>query len=218
MRIFSIFNSIEGEVCGVGRQGQFSTFIRLAGCNLRCNYCDTSYAQSKDSGKEMSIEQIVKEVVKIGCKKITITGGEPLLQGEELKVLIKELWFSKYYMSIETNGSFPPSIKFLASWVMDYKLSSSGMNKYMKEENFFSLGSNDFVKFVIQNELDYTEAKRVRLLLRKGGCDAPFAFSPIHGMFDPAELIDWMKRDRLFDVIINLQLHKYIWPSAKKEV
>lgn len=221
MKVYSIFNSIDGEV-NLWGQGHFSTFIRLAGCNFEkrpCKYCDTKYAQSKDSGKEMSIEQIVEEVEKIGCKKVTITGGEPLLQGEEVRKLTRKLWFAKHHTSIETNGSFPLLRGvFVGSWVIDWKLTGSGMGEYMKVEHFTPLSANDFVKFVILDKPDYEEAKLVCSILRKKGCGATFAFSPVRNILNPSELIDWMKRDRLFEVIINLQLHKYIWIKGEKEV
>ena len=209
MRVYSIFNSIDGEVNQWG-QGRFSTFIRFSGCNLRCNYCDTKYAQDMDCGKEMSVEEILEEVKKIGCRKITITGGEPLLQAE-MKDFLYLLFNQGYKVSIESNGSFRPILNLPYCWVMDWKLASSGMSEYMNLENFRDLSSEDFVKFVIQDRLDYDDALVVIKRLRILECYATFAFSPAQDKIDPADLIEWMKEDKLFDVIVNLQLHKYMW-------
>ena len=209
MRVFSIFLSVDGET-NLWGQGRFSTFIRLAGCNLACSYCDTQRARPLDAGNEMLVEDIMKDVHTLGCKKITITGGEPLLQSEELKDLIEALWFSGHHISVETNGSFAPTLRFVGSWVMDYKLPSSGMQKHMVDEYFGFLGTNDYVKFVIQDEKDYREACLVRKRLGEVGCEATFAFGVVFGRLSPKVLIEWLKRDGILDVQINTQLHKLL--------
>ena len=103
MRVNEIFRSINGEVNSIG-QGSFCTFIRLAGCSLRCSYCDTEYAQDPKSGREMSVEEIITEVKNLGCRNVTITGGEPLDQRLDLHYLLQKLWFSKHNIVVETNG------------------------------------------------------------------------------------------------------------------
>ena len=212
MKVYSIFNSIDGEV-NAFHQGAFTTFIRFSGCNLQCSYCDTKYAQDYGSGKEMSVYEIIEEVKKIGCEKVTLTGGEPLLQPSTPE-LIEVLLTSGYSVSVETNGTIAPPYfdeGRKINWVMDWKLPNSGMSEYMKRVNFLGLWGTDFVKFVIRNRKDYEAAVTERFRLLSVGCFAKFAFSPVHNVLDPAELIEWMKEDKLFDVIVNLQIHKYIW-------
>ena len=103
MRIQEIFTGVSGE-CGMFRQGSWCTFIRLAGCNLRCKWCDTIKAQKRDSGKEMEISEVVDEIKRKGNNQILLTGGEPLLQQKEVIQLIDSFNY-EYQFQIETNGS-----------------------------------------------------------------------------------------------------------------
>ena len=208
MKIYSIFNSIDGEVNLYG-QGTFTTFIRFAGCNLRCKWCDTKYAQELDSGMEMKIHEVIEQLVIIGCKKVTITGGEPLLQPDHFKILTKELWHRGYITTVETNGSFPLEGYGVSSWVVDYKLPSSGMTNKMNLDVFTQLRANDYIKFVITDKLDYETAKSF-IFEEAGGRRAKNVFSPAHGILDPKELISWMKEDELFGVQVNIQIHKLV--------
>ena len=218
MRAYSIFQSIDGEV-NYYHQGRLTTFIRFSGCNLKCSYCDTKYALKEDCGKEMSVKDIFNEVEKIGCKNITITGGEPLLQQEELwKLVVKLKESDNYKISIETNGSIIPSmfIRPYVSFVMDYKLQSSGMIDKMDIKAFKQLGSTDFVKFVIKDKNDFEQAIQVMKDIKRNVLDIPkFAFSSIHDVLDPRELITWMMIDKI-DGVLNLQLHKYLKLSEDK--
>lgn len=212
MKIYEIFLSIDGEV-NYFHQGCFTTFIRFAGCNFLenpCKYCDTKYALKLSGGKEMSVDGVVDEVKKLKCKKITITGGEPLLQKKEFEQLTSKLWYEGFKISVETNGSFPPSAYGIGSWIVDFKLPSSGNSSQMKDENFICLSSSDFVKFVIMNENDYSEAIDVMSRLRKKGCRAKFAFSPVFGTGVEKNLISWLSQDALFDTIVNVQIHKFL--------
>ncbi len=213
MKVKSVFNSIDGEV-NYYHQGRCSTFIRFSGCNLKCSYCDTIYAQDKNSGIEMSNEEILMKIEKIGCRKITITGGEPLLQAVNLSGLLVELDKRNYWVSIETNGSLSPVQTQLnnVTWVMDWKLPSSGMQENMRENNFLYLGGKDFIKFVIGNESDFDRCLEVKEYLEGKGCKARFALSPMVSGLSPSKLVEWIQEVKLFDVIVNLQLHKYIWP------
>jgi 7-carboxy-7-deazaguanine synthase len=222
MIIRSIFNSLDGEVNRWG-QGTFTTFVRFGGCafggkNIHCSYCDTKYSQAKESGTEMSIQKIVNQVKLIGCEKVTITGGEPFVQRKELIELVDSLLDNDFGISLETNGSYdvldiPPDVCI----VMDYKLSNSGIPKsYMKTEHFTNLQPEDFVKMVVDTRESYEEAIQVKEALMDSGCEARFAFSPMWGILDPAQLFDWLQKDQLFDVILNLQLHKIIWPNVKE--
>lgn len=210
MKIFEIFTSIDGEVCGISAQGGFTTFIRFAGCNLNCSYCDTKYALKLSDGEEMSINDVVDYVKKLKCKKITITGGEPLLQKKKFDLLTKVLWHEGFKISVETNGSFFPKGGYISSWVVDYKLPSSGCYDKMKDENFIYLNSVDYVKFVIADRYDYNEAFVVMGRLKELGCNANFAFSPVFGTDVQKNLVDWLVKDELFDVIVNIQIHKFL--------
>jgi len=203
-----------------------ATFVRFAGCPFRCSYCDTRRAQKKDSGRIMTVDEIVNSIIAEGCENVTLTGGDPLYQSQDdLKYLLRELTEKRCFkVSIETNGFFSvepyEEFRFDVSFVMDYKLKGSGMDGHMKDENFVPLWKNDFIKFVITSIADYSQAKEVMRRLRLQGCEAKFAFSPCHGgKFDAAKLIEEMKNDRITDCIVNLQIHKYIWPEAgEKEV
>jgi 7-carboxy-7-deazaguanine synthase len=217
IKVYSIFNSIDGEV-NKYHQGRVCTFIRLAGCNIRCKFCDTKYAQKITSGKDMDIDEVVFEVEKIGCKNVTITGGEPLLQNIQVAELIRVLDRKKYFISVETNGSlssFQTQLKHV-SFVMDYKLPSSGMEKNMRIGNFLLLRESDFIKFVIQDRNDYDRALAVMWNFQAEGCAAGFAFSPVFGVLNPKELVDWIQQSCIKNVVVNLQLHKYIWPTVKE--
>jgi len=206
MRIFSIFSSIEGEV-SLFYQGGLTVFIRCAGCNLRCKYCDTKYALPMDSGEEMSVDEIVTKVGEFGISRVTITGGEPLLQ-KELFELTRALWGRGYKISVETNGSMDLIGHGVSGWVVDYKLPSSGEMSEMITEVF--LRPIDFVKFVILDRDDYEVALVVRRSLIEKGCTAKFAFSPVYGLMDPAQLVSWLVEDRVDGAILNVQLHKLI--------
>lgn len=208
MRIYSIFNSIDGEVNYYG-QGTFSTFIRFAGCNLQCKYCDTEYARERSSGKDISIEDVLTVLNTIGCKKVTITGGEPLCQSQELLALTRKLWHLGYSITIETNGSLLLEGYGISSWVVDYKLPSSGMMKEMNLSIFPTLRSSDYIKFVMTDKEDYKVATALvkSFKANEPQYKAKIAFSPAYPL-DPNTLISWIKEDKLFDVQLNLQIHK----------
>ena len=149
MIVNEIFSSIDGE--GI-RTGELATFIRLAGCNLRCRYCDTEYALDNNLGSEMNITEILNEVKKYKNRNITLTGGEPLAHKETNK-LIEELIKNNYFVNIETNGSIdiePYIGKCLIT--MDYKCKSSLMEKTMLLSNLEKLSETDVLKFVINSE------------------------------------------------------------------
>jgi len=223
LNVHSIFRSIDGEITPCSPQGRLSTFIRLAGCNLSCDYCDTERAQSVESGKMMTIDEVMEEVFKFPTIKITITGGEPLLQKQAVTELMKALWIQGRVgleISIETNGSIPlpPGWETFTGFVVDYKLPSSGMETMMmKEQEWVHLSKGVVVKFVIQDGNDFARAAHIQRKYQSRGCQALFAYSPAHESLDPADLVKWMKSSGL-DCSINLQLHKIIWPGAEDEV
>jgi len=215
MKIYEIFQSIDGEV-NAFHQGCITTFIRLAGCCLNCTYCDTQYAMDPDSGTEMSINEIVNKVRELGGTKVTITGGEPLMQAEELSKLTKKLWHLRFKISVETNGTLPMNLPGVGSWVADFKLPSSGNYDKMDYDLFRHLVKLDYIKFVIMDENDYLTAIREKNYLQSIGCHANFAFSPMFGPQSTPineikhKLVEWLIRDKVFDAIVNVQIHKLL--------
>lgn len=212
MQVNEIFTSIDGEVNRYG-QGVISTFIRFTGCNLRCYYCDTRYAHY--AGDEMTVQEIFDKVEAIGCKKITLTGGEPLIQAEIID-LVKKFREAKYNITIETNGSvdidrvlFDGGTYFVA----DYKLDYEDQMRVLRPKYLHFLQSKDFIKIVIGNEEEYKRALEVKNQIRKQNKNVQIAFSSIQGDkkgIYPLDLLSWLIRDKEFDVILNVQIHKYI--------
>lgn len=221
MLVHSMFTSINGE-CSIQHQGSLCLFIRLAGCNLRCIWCDTRRAQGK-VGKEMSIRSIMMRTRSLGFRNVVITGGEPLFQSSDLHDLTYALQVQGYNISIETNGSFPIPLIEGVSWVADWKCKSSGMSSMMNLQNFQELTSKDFVKFVIADKDDFTEALSVvKKLTAQLNCPPHFAFSPINRPQLAAEkLITWMKGEKVLrssGAIFSLQIHKLVYPNAAIEI
>lgn len=227
LNVYSIFKSISGEVSSAFPQGSVCAFIRLAGCNLHCKYCDTVYAQKASSGKEMTFNQIIKEIKKINCSNIVITGGEPLRQKDGLLALIHKLntiWFGlEAYskISIETNGTIPgfDYIRKGIDWVIDWKLTSSGVTQSFKNHTDIleTFPSDSVVKFVIQNKGDFYEAFRTISYIRKKIWkeNFTFAFSPVTSSVNPKLLYKWMTDISPAQLgkstyILNVQLHKLL--------
>ena len=209
MKIHEIFLSVSGE-CGEFRQGQWVVFVRLAGCNLRCRWCDTVRAQLTEASKEMTSEEVLAEVRRISrVRRVIITGGEPLVQLESVVELCHLLNAYGYAIQIETNGTiFPPDLP--VTWVMDYKLPSSGMMDKMLPIKFFrdNLPLQSWVKFVIANEKDYLKAVEIVTLIKDSDSDLRIAFSACPPSMSHAELFHRMKADGLEDVLLNVQIHK----------
>lgn len=208
MEISEIFYSIEGEGIEIGRP---EIFIRLTGCNLRCTWCDTPYAL--ENGKEMDIKEIVQEVSRYPCKSISITGGEPLLQREELFELVQRLKKLDYWIQINTNGTiFDEEIFDLVDLIsMDCKCPSSGMKSDLdvleKTKNLF--GSKSQFKFVIANEQDYRYAKNIVLASLRDRTNIIFQPEWNSRKFTK-KLVDLVKKDYL-NVRVILQQQKIIW-------
>ena len=208
VKVNEIFHSIQGES---SRAGQPCVFIRLAGCNLRCAYCDTSYAY--EQGLFMEIPDILEQVRRLRCGLVEVTGGEPLIQ-EETPSLIGGLLDEGYTVLLETNGSIgigvvdPRCIR-----IVDIKCPSSGMAGQNNLHNFKELGIKDELKFVIGNREDYEFARD--LLSSFPAIVCKINFSPVSGTLAPRSLAEWILHDHL-PVRLNLQLHKIIWgPEAR---
>lgn len=215
MRINNIFASFDGEVNFYG-QGKASVFIRTQGCGLKCTYCDTPEAQSFDSGKEMTVAEIVQQVTSYNIRKVTITGGEPFIQKQELLDLLAIL-LGNYSVTIETSGSedwdFILEKDFTPSLVVDYKLPGSNMtHKMLPLPKFATLDSFDMIKFVTTGEEDYSAAKRIRekiLALSEFKYSVEFAFSAVPYLLQPRILAEWLIRDKI-DCYLNVQIHKLL--------
>jgi 7-carboxy-7-deazaguanine synthase len=209
LKVNEIFYSIQGES---SFNGLPFVFVRLTGCNLRCTYCDTKYAYKE--GKELSIEQILREIKKYKCPYVEITGGEPLMQ-EETPFLIDYLVDKGYYVFVETNGTKDINvISDKATIIMDIKCPSSGESDKFDRRNLKRLDKKDEVKFVIAEKLDYDWAKKliagerltdkVRVLL-----------SPVKEKMNPDILAEYILKDKL-NVRLQIQLHKIIWPHVTR--
>jgi 7-carboxy-7-deazaguanine synthase len=209
MKIYNIFRSIDGEVNYFG-QGTYTTFIRFAGCNLNCEYCDTDYARKPGSGTEMAVTDVFDAVEALGCKKVTITGGEPLTQPEPFKMLTNKLRGNGYHITVETNGSMPLIGMGIDSWIIDYKLPSSGMHESMIWNNFTFLRPIDFVKFVVSDKRDFKYAVGIKKDIDQTRSRCRYAFSPAFEKLPPMRLFSWLEEEKLYDVILNIQLHKLI--------
>lgn len=209
LRVSEIFFSIQGESSFAGFP---CVFIRLAGCNLECAYCDTRY--SREGGTSMSIPAALESIESYGCGLVEITGGEPLLQAETPE-LAEALLRSGHTVLVETNGSIDISgLPEGAIRIMDIKCPGSGMSRNNLWDNIAYLGDKDEVKFVVSDESDYrwmTEVIRARLSCSK----ASIAATPAHGRMNPALLAEWMLRDRLA-VRLQLQVHKILWPLEER--
>lgn len=225
MRVVEIFKSIDGEG---KRTGQIVTFIRLAGCNLRCCYCDTKYAFDVSKAQEMSIDEIIKQVSSLNCPKITLTGGEPLIH-KDIMELLRQLCELNYQVNIETNGSIDlrPFIQFRNRYnydiffTVDYKSLYSEENDKMNENSFIYLDPDkDIVKCVIADKYDFDNALEYLegFNLDCGRKKFNIWFSPVFGKVDPADIVEWMKETGRNDLTIQVQLHKIIWDPNKRGV
>jgi len=216
IRIHSIFESISGEA-GFFLQGSWCTFIRLQGCNLRCRWCDTKQAQKSEGGKLYEIEDVVNQ-----CKteQVLITGGEPLLQSNEVMKLTGQLITAGHDVQIETNGSFPIPEEFVDDpvyWVVDYKCPSSGVTRGMPEPATFAkgldTGKNSIVKFVVANEVDtYFALAVIKQMEEEVGYFNTVIISPLdaEGVLLPRiiKIIKEVDKGYLNRIIFSIQIHK----------
>jgi len=211
LRVNEIFKSIQGESSYAGIP---CVFVRLTGCNLRCSYCDTTYAY--DEGAEMSACEILKTIKGYGCKNVCVTGGEPLLQSSVNK-LINLLNKNRYKIFVETGGSI--NIDMLpkaVTRIMDIKCPDSGMEKEMNWDNIDRLKSSDEVKFIISSKKDYEWAKRITRKYKLTD-KTQILFGVAYGRMKPKTLAGWILKDNLV-VRFQLQLQKYIWPNKVRGV
>lgn len=212
MLISEIFGSISGESV---RAGFLTTFIRTFGCPLKCEWCDSIYAIKGRDFKEMSIDDIMKDVEKIGYKDIILTGGEPLIQ-KDCMDLVKRLVREGYNVEIETSGAVDVSDYVGMNGVrvtMDWKCPSSGMTDKMLRSNLSKLHSNDVIKFVIGSQEDLEEMLR----MLPETCAQAFV-SPVFNTIPYADIVEFMQKHNLVNVRFQLQIHKFVWPIDARGV
>lgn len=208
LRITEIFFSIQGESSFIGLP---TVFIRLTGCPLRCQYCDTAYAFS--GGSLLTISQIIEQSAHYDTQYITVTGGEPLAQ-ENTPALLDELLKQGYHVSIETSGALDIStLNARVTKIMDLKTPASGEENKNLYSNIEFLNQTDEVKFVICNDDDYHWSKQIiKQYQLTDRCNV--LFSPSSNEYPATELADRILADQL-PVRFQMQLHKILWNDAQ---
>lgn len=215
MKVVEKFISIDGEG---PTAGALSVFVRFAGCNLRCAWCDTSYAWDTTADvTDMSASEIADYIKSTGICHVTITGGEPLLQPGLIGLLSR---LADYQVHVETNGAIPVEqfrIGDNIHFVIDYKLPDSGMEERMHLPNLASVRKTDAYKFVIASNRDLDKAVKI---VRQYNLEekTQVYFSTVFGKMEPAVVVERMKSEKFNGVKIQLQLHKFIWDPQRKGV
>ena len=211
LQINEIFHSIQGESTHAGRP---CVFVRLAGCNLRCTWCDTAYAFH--DGTPLSVDDVVARVTAYGCDLVEVTGGEPLLQSEAVD-LMRALLDGGLEVLLETSGSLPiDHVPVGVKRILDLKCPGSGEVERNLWRNLEVLRAGDEIKFVISSRSDYEWAADT---VRSRGLSAraTVLFSPVHDGLSGGELARWVLSDTL-PVRVQIQLHKYLWPGVVRGV
>ena len=206
LNITEIFYSLQGEAKEVGIP---TVFVRLTGCPLRCNYCDTAYAFKGNN--PLSIQHILDEVAQYNAQYVCVTGGEPMAQSNCLK-LLDSLIDSGYNVSMETSGSIDITpVNSRVSIVMDIKTPSSTEEHQNRYENLPILKSKDQLKFVIASRSDFDWCNEI---LDNHEVESEILFSPVYESLKPVQLADWILEKKL-NVRLQVQLHKILWGDQK---
>ena len=206
LNITEIFYSLQGEAKEVGIP---TVFVRLTGCPLRCNYCDTAYAFKGNN--PLSIQHILDEVAQYNAQYVCVTGGEPMAQSNCLK-LLDSLIDSGYNVSMETSGSIDITpVNSKVSIVMDIKTPSSTEEHQNRYENLPILKSKDQLKFVIASRSDFDWCNEI---LDNHEVESEILFSPVYESLKPVELAEWILEKKL-NVRLQVQLHKLLWGDQK---
>jgi 7-carboxy-7-deazaguanine synthase len=212
LSVNEIFYSIQGESTFAGKP---CVFVRLAGCDLRCSWCDTPYAFNE--GEKMSVDDVIEKVAQYRSPLVEVTGGEPLLQ-EDVYPLMERLLEAGRTVLLETGGQIDVArVPGGVIKVVDVKCPASGESGKVEWANIDRLGSLDQVKFVIQDRVDYEFARETATRHALDRRCAAVLFSPVHGVLDPKILSEWILEDRL-PVRLQLQIHKHIWGANVRGV
>ena len=208
LRITEVFASIQGESTWVGLP---TVFVRLTGCPLRCSWCDTAYAFT--GGESRTLDAVLQDIASHGLKHVCVTGGEPLSQKASL-ALMSALCDAGYSVSLETSGALDISaVDARVARIVDLKAPGSGELERNLPANIPLLRAQDEVKMVLADEADYDWAK-AQILEHDLAARCTVLLSPVAGDLDPAQLAEWIVRDRL-PVRFQLQLHKVLWNDAR---
>ena len=208
LRITEIFASLQGESTRVGLP---TVFVRLTGCPLRCSWCDTAYAFT--GGESRTLDAVLQDIASHGLKHVCVTGGEPLSQKASL-ALMSALCDAGYSVSLETSGALDISaVDARVARIVDLKAPGSGELERNLPANIPLLRAQDEVKMVLADEADYDWAK-AQILEHDLAARCTVLLSPVAGDLDPAQLAEWIVRDRL-PVRFQLQLHKVLWNDAR---
>lgn len=227
MYLIELYKSVQGESSFAGLP---CIFVRLAGCNLRCSWCDSEYTFT--GGKPFTEDEIVAQIEALApCRLIEFTGGEPMLQARELVPLMQRLLAQGYTLMIETSGERPlEDVPKAVHKIVDVKCPGAGSaaNSF-RMDNLEALTRNDEVKFVVSDRADYEfarefigehelEQKAGQILLSPAFQKIPSPQRTADNMaLDPRKLVDWMLKDGL-PARLSLQIHKFIWEPQKKGV
>jgi len=227
MQITEIYKSIQGESSYAGIP---CVFVRLTGCNLRCDWCDSEYTFT--GGQKMTLEDVMAKVEQLSPNGglVEITGGEPMLQEREAVPLMEQLLNTGYNVLLETSGERPlEKVPKDVVKIVDVKCPHSGEGDTFRMENLETLTSRDEVKFVLSDRTDYSFARDFTVQHDLGARVSAVIFSPAfsqdatgsrdtsHCLVDPRELAEWMLADNV-PARLGLQLHKFIWDPAMKGV
>lgn len=209
LNVSEIFFSIQGESTYSGLP---FIFVRLAGCNLRCTYCDTRYSYEEE-GEEQTIDNILDEIKKFPCRNVEITGGEPLLQKNSL-ILMDALIKSGYRVLLETNGSVDiSSVNQNVIKIMDIKCPGSNQEKSFDINNIKYMKKADEVKFVLSSRKDYDYAKKM-IIDHDIGNKCNILMSNVYKSVTLKKIAQWVLEDGL-DVRLQPQMHKYIFGDKR---
>jgi 7-carboxy-7-deazaguanine synthase len=212
LTINEIFYSIQGESTYAGRP---CVFVRLTACDLRCTWCDTTYAFHE--GRKQPLEEILSEVERFDCPLVEVTGGEPLLQ-EEVYPLMQALLDRGRTVLLETGGHRSTArVPAAVVTILDIKCPGSGESHRNDWTNVDRLRAHDEVKFVIKDRRDYEFARDAIVTHRLPERVAAIHLSPVHGVMDLRVLSEWVMSDRL-PARVQVQLHKFIWDPATRGV
>ena len=210
LTVHEIYLSIQGESTHVGRP---CLFVRLTACDLRCRWCDTTYAFT--GGRKMTVDEIVAALDAHACRLVELTGGEPLLQ-PEAPALMAALLARGYEVLLETGGHVPTdAVPAGVVTILDVKCPASGEAGKMHWPNLDRIAPHDEVKFVLADRADFDYARDVVVRHRLADRARAVLFSPVHGVLAAADLAAWILEARL-PVRLQIQAHKFVWsPDAR---